>query len=378
MVLLPDPITRDNFPEVWQSVDTRRRTAKKKYITSRFAPFFSNMVFALAIILVGNGLIHDHLEGSYCSFLEDIPFFLKVWDWVARLLIKPHWSLALQIAVPLLVMYLVCFLVCAFFVLLVTAVYHPFKRKLPEGTDKENAEQLLSMAKDARRYSLRTGASGSMLWAFVFTMIQFCVLSLYVMIELETLDKLFVIAIAPFMKLLEPLTRDFTDFQLMNIESALFLPSLFVYSLSLYLGYAFMNYFHALTIRPLYRYHTPYSYVAEVEYYFVFAGEDNEGKTEEEIQAQRTQTAQAKLKEALEMEKLGAYGRAKELLSQAAHAGDAEAMEHYARHWLIGQAKDPGRYWLERCVATGNASEQAQKNLKRMKWRRKIKAAYLK
>ncbi len=372
------PITKENFPEVWQSVDAQRRTAKKKYISASFAPFFSNMVFAILVLLVGNGLIHDHLKGSYSNFLEDIPFFLTVWDKAAGLLIKPEWSIALKIAVPLLVMYLVCFLVCLIFVLLVTAVYHPFRRQLPEGTDKENAELLLSMARDARRYSLRTVSSGSMLWALIFIMIQFCVLALYIMIELKTLDKLMVITIAPIMKLLEPLTKDFSNFQLMNLEGAVFMPSLLLYSLALYLGYAFVNYLHALSTQILYKYRIPYSYVADVEYYYVFADEETEGMTREEIQARRTETAKPKLKEALEMEKLGAYGKARELLSQAAHAGDADAMEHYARHWLISQAKDPGRYWLERCVATGHSSEQAQKNLKRMKWHLKVRAAYLK
>lgn len=372
------PITKENFPEVWQSVDAQRRTAKKKYISASFAPFFSNMVFAILVLLVGNGLIHDHLKGSYSNFLEDIPFFLTVWDKAAGLLIKPEWSIALKIAVPLLVMYLVCFLVCLIFVLLVTAVYHPFRRQLPEGTDKENAELLLSMARDARRYSLRTVSSGSMLWALIFTMIQFCVLALYIMIELKTLDKLMVITIAPIMKLLEPLTKDFSDFQLMNLEGAVFMPSLLLYSLALYLGYAFVNYFHALSTQILYKYRIPYSYVADVEYYYVFADEETEGMTQEEIQARRTETAKDKLKEALDMEKLGAYGRAKELLSQAAHSGDAEAMAHYARHWLIAQAKDPAKYWLQKCVDTGEAGEYAVKTLRRLKWHLRVRAAYLK
>lgn len=372
------PVTKENFPEVWQSVDAQRRTAKKKYISASFAPFFSNMVFAILVLLVGNGLIHDHLKGSYSNFLEDIPFFLTVWDKAAGLLIKPEWSIALKIAVPLLVMYLVCFLVCLIFVLLVTAVYHPFRRQLPEGTDKENAELLLSMARDARRYSLRTVSSGSMLWALIFMMLQFMLIALYWLLALENNDAVFTLIISPVMKLLEPFIADVTMTQRASIEMALFTPCLMLFCLGIYIVYAFLNQVHALSVQFMYKYNVPYSFVADVEYYYTFADEDTTGMTEEEIITRRRESAQTKRTEGLEMEKLGAYGRAKELLSQAAHSGDAEAMAHYARHWLIAQAKDPAKYWLQKCVDTGEVGEYAVKTLRRLKWHLRVRAAYLK
>lgn len=82
--------------------------------------------------------------------------------------------------------------------------------------------------------------------------------------------------------------------------------------------------------------------------------------------------------EALELERIGAYGKAKELLAEAAHSGDPVAMEHYGRHWLISGAKDPGKYWLQKCVDTGEASEYAAKTLKRLKWHLRYQAKYLK
>lgn len=152
-----------------------------------------------------------------------------------------------QAALTALVVYGICFLVCGLFVLIVIAIYHPFKKPLPTGTQTESAEQLLAMARDARRFANRSGDQGNLFWALIFI-----------------------------------------------------------------------------------------------------------------------------------MEKLCAYGKAKELYAQAAHSGNADAMEHYARHWLIMNAKDPARYWLQKCVDTRNASQGAVKNLRRMKWGRKAAPKYIK
>ena len=56
------PITSDNLQENWELVDKERRTAKKKYLTTRVASFFSNMLFSLLAVIVSNGLIHDHFS----------------------------------------------------------------------------------------------------------------------------------------------------------------------------------------------------------------------------------------------------------------------------------------------------------------------------
>lgn len=378
MAHLPNPIVPENFPASWQNVDAQRKIAKKKYVTSRTASFFSNMSFAVLILIVGNGLIHDHLEGGYCAFLEDIPHFLTVWETVKSLILRPDWNIALQIAVPVLLLYGVCFLICGIFVLLVTAVYKPRSQKLPDGNVKENAGRLLAMARDARRYSRKTVANGSMLWALIFMMLQFMLIALYWLLALENNDAVFTLIISPVMKLLEPFIADVTMTQRASIEMALFTPCLMLFCLGIYIVYAFLNQVHALSVQFMYKYNVPYSFVADVEYYYTFADEDTTGMTEEEIITRRRESAQTKRTEGLEMEKLGAYGRAKELLSQAAHSGDAEAMAHYARHWLIAQAKDPAKYWLQKCVDTGEAGEYAVKTLRKLKWHLRVRAAYLK
>lgn len=378
MASLCNPITRDNFSDSWQSVDKKRRTAKKKYVTGKIATFFSNMVFAVLILITGNGLIHDHLEGSYCRFLESIPYFLPLWNKATAVLLKPDWNIALQIAIPLLTVYTVCFAVCGLFVLLTTALYHPFQRKFPESTPKENAGQLLAIARDARKYSRKTEASGSLLWALIFAMVQFAVFALYIVIELKTADAFLTTITAPFMQLIDPYLEGFTELQWYGVQGAVFAPMLMLCSLGIYLFYALLNQIHINSVQFMYKYNVPYSFVVEVEYYYIFADEASEGLTEEEITARRIETAESTRVEALDLERIGAYGKAKELLAIAAHSGDPAAMEHYARHWLIAGAKDPGRYWLQKCVDTGKAGEYAVKTLRRLKWHLRVHASYLK
>lgn len=378
MAKLITPIAADNFAENWTLVDKQRRIAKKKYVTGKVASFFSNMVFAILAVIISNGLICDHLTGSYCRFLKKVPYLLTIWDQIKALILKPDFNLALQIAVPLCCTYAVCFLVCGAFVLIVTALYHPFKRKLPTSTAKENASQMLDMARSARGYSRRTGANGSLFWGLVFMMIQFAIVALYWLIELKDMDTIFNIIIAPVMNLLEPYISGISSFQRMSLEMAIAMPSTMIFIFGIYLTYAFANHLHALSVQFMYKYHIPYSFVADVEYYYTFADEKTEGMTEEEIMAKRKETAEAKRIQALDLERICAYGKAKELLAEAAHGGDSTAMEHYGRHWLIIGARDPGRYWLQKCVDTGEAGEYAIKTLRRLKWHMKVHAKHLK
>lgn len=376
MKKLVTPITAENFEENWNIVDSERRTAKKKYIMTKVASFFSNMVLTVLTLFAVNGLIHDHMSGSYCDFLETIPYLLPTWEKVSGFFLKPDQSWQVQVLLTALVVFAVSFLVCGLFVLIVLAIYHPFKRPLPTLTNKENAEQMLSMARDARRFANRSGDRGNAFWAMIFMIAQFALVALYALIGLGTVDSMMQVFTAPFMKLIAAYVKD--EFMFVNVQSSMFLPAVMLECLGMYLAYALIGTIHALTVNIMYRYKVPYGFVAEAEYHHVFADEETGEMTPEEIQVKRVETAQEWLSKGLEMEKISAYGKAKEFYAQAAHSGNAEAMEHYARHWLVMNAKDPARYWLQKCVATGNASETAVKNLRRLKWRRKVQAKYIK
>lgn len=370
------PISLENLQENWEIVDHHRRTAKKKYITTRVAAFFSNMVLTVMTLFCANGLIHDHFSGSYSRFLGEIPYLIPYWKIFSGYFLKPGQSMLTQFLLTALVVFLLCFLVCGLFTLLVLAIYHPRRITMPDSGAAEKSAQLLTMARDARRYANRSGDRGSAFWALVFILLQFALVSMYVLVEIGTLTGIMELSTGFIMKWLEPYIQN--DFTFGNVQFALFAPAVMLECMALYLGYALIGTIHAFTVQFMYRYKVPYSFVAQVEYFHVFADEEPENLTKEELEAKRAEQAIEIIREAAQMEKLGAYGRAKELYAKAAHSGHPGAMEHYARFWLIANAKDPGRYWLEKCVATGNASLTAIKNLKRLKWHRSVKVTYIK
>jgi len=83
-----------------------------------------------------------------------------------------------------------------------------------------------------------------------------------------------------------------------------------------------------------------------------------------------------KRKQALESEKNGRYADAKALFYQAAQLGDALAMENYARHCLIAGDRSSAIYWMEKCVATGEADATSRELLNAMKEGKHINAHY--
>lgn len=361
---LPKPITKDNFPQCWEIVDTERRTARKKRMISTVAPFFSNQVLLVLVFIAGNGLIHDHVPGDYGDFLEELPFLLPIWQKYSALFLKPGQSWLLQTALTALVIFLICFVVFGFFTLVVTALYHPRRKRLPNGSDKECAEQMLDQARSARVSANQTGNDASALSIFLFFAAVAGILVAYVIMAQLSYEDIVAIFL-PDADLSEP-----DPFGYVRNYLSFVIPA---YVLLITFGFALLQQLHGLTVKPLCEYKIPYSFVAEVEYYATFVEENTEGMTEDDIRKQRAEAADAILKEALYLESIHAYGKAKQLLAQAAYGGNVSAMEHYARHHLLAHLKDPARYWLEKAVASGSASSWAVKTLKRLKWHRKIK-----
>ncbi len=171
----------------------------------------------------------------------------------------------------------------------------------------------------------------------------------------------------PIVALLEPVIP--TGVDIVALKDTLFDFSLVLLMPFTVVVYILLNRVYISCVRFVYRYPVPYSFVAQIEYYSVFAEEDISGLTQEEAAEKRGR--------ALELEGYRAYAKAKELFLEAAHGDDVPAMEHYARHCLIQHEKDPARFWLERCAESGQASEEVQKILKRLKWRRKVQLSYL-
>ncbi len=369
----PTPITSENFSEVWQFTDRIRRKAKKKCTASKAAFFFTDFVFGLLVLVCSTGLMYDHTLGRYHRFLAKVPYLVPIWQKTGALIL-PEQTWEVRAAVFALAVTATCIVLFCVLFLLFSLLYHPFKKKLPTGTPKENAQKLLAMASDARHFFNRSGNSSFLVWSVVFLCACVLIFVLYssTLHSNQTLINFFS---APVMKLLEPRLTDGVDIARMKLD--LFHSLQYAFWPAILILYLVLNSVYILCVRFVYRYPVPYSFVAQIEYYSVFADEDTSGLTPEEAVQRRQEQAAEKREKALELEGYGAYGKAKSLFLEAAHGGDVCAMEHYARHCLIQHIKDPARYWLEQCVATGQASEEAVKMLKRMKWHRRAKVSYL-
>lgn len=375
MEKLNAPITKENFPANWQIVASTFRKTKKKYYISKISSFFGNMMFTLLALLSVNGLLYNLSNSQFPSYLEDIPYLVPIWKQWSSLFISSGQDARTQLLVTAGVVYGCSFVVHAVSALFVTLIYRPALVGLPTGTPKENATRMLAMAKDARHYSKRTRISKTAFWSFLFILCQFILLSLYCVIEIGSADKLLELCTSTIMKGLAPLIT--SQMTYITIQTALFVPSLIIFVLLLFLAFSFAAQLLSMVLRITYYCNVPYSFVVDVEHYYVFADAENDEDIEKAKEALVAQ-ADSICQQAVELELWGAYKKSKDLFAQAAHCGHVEAMEHYARHWLVTNSKDPARYWLQKCVDTGNASSTAVKNLRRLKLRKKIQAKYLK
>lgn len=125
--------------------------------------------------------------------------------------------------------------------------------------------------------------------------------------------------------------------------------------------------------RIFYRFDFPYDLVVQAEAAALIAGD---GLTDLSPEALAEKAAVLR-EEALELEKQNGYHPAKEKLHQAALLDDVSAMEHYARHCLLLHMNDSARYWLNKCAASENASQEALRMRRRMQLRMRHDVEYL-
>lgn len=359
---------QDDLSKAWRQVDSVRRTAKKKYVASQFASFFSNFIFAILTAIAANGLICEAGVGSYSTCLRKIPQLVRLWEQLSGYYRQLCPNLPVLILVTAVIVYAVCFCINGALSLMMLAIYYPRPKRFPEEESQNTTQQLLGMAKASRRYSLRTGSTrGSMIWGLLFMLVQLLLLTFYIMTELGDVGVMIELFTAPAMKLLAPVLK--SEMAYYGAQNAFFGPSIMVFFLAIYLAYAAANSLHMLSVQFITRCKVPYTFVAQAEYLHIFNGQEAETVA---------YNAPYRLAEALEYERLGAYSKAKQLLAEAAHGGNCDAMEHYARHWLVGGAADPAKYWLEKYVTQSDSpSSKAVQDLRRLKWHRRVRAAYL-
>lgn len=344
----PFPVTRENIASCWAYMDALRRKSRLMAAISGIGGFFTNLLFLFALIVAANVLIRLNFEGSYPAFLSVIPGFSKLMELLDLYILNPGDSMQIQALKLIGTVYAAAIVLFMLLALLIRIFYHPLKRQLPDGTYAEQTAALSTAAREARTYSSKTRLSPSMasiLLAIVSVVILFLAYIIYVgdAEKMKALLRIF------------PTQDEYTNCTL--------------YALALYIPFGISSWLLLMLTRWIYRYDFPYHLLAQAEAGAIFALEETEDLPEEELSARRKADAEKLREEALALELDHAYVKAKALLLKAALCGDVPAMEHYARLCLLDHMNDSARYWLERCVESGEASQEAQSMLRRMKWK---------
>lgn len=346
--LSPFPVTRDNINTCWIYMDTLRRKSRLMAAIAGIGGFFSHLALLFALIVAANVLIWLHFEGSYPAFLGVIPGFSTLMELLSMYILDSGDSMQIQALKLMGLVYGAAILIFLLLALVIRLLYHSLKRQLPEGTYSEQTAALATAAREGRTYSCKTRLSPSMV-CIILAIVSVVVLFLAYVAYLGDAEKMIsILSIFP--------TQDpYTNCTL--------------YALALYIPFGIFSWLMLVLTRWIYRYDFPYNLLAQAEAAAIFALDETEDLPEEEIAARRKADAEKLREEALELELEHAYVRAKALLLKAALCGDVPAMEHYARLCLLDHMNDSARYWLERCVESGEGSKAAMSMLKRMKLR---------
>jgi len=354
---IPFPVTPDSFSQCWTFVDQKRRRAKVQSVSARIGGFLVTLFFLLLLIFFGCGLILERFEGSFCVFLDSLDYFRSLWKPFADALIQPQGTLSGDILRLLLCAYGLGWLAFALLTGLITLIYHPRSAPVPHGTYPENTALLASKAQEARDHAYRSRITPSIV-ATVLSIVALCVVFFAYVFYLE--DAAYI------SKLLGTFpTADITTNSLL-------------YVLVLYLITGILTSVLIFLARPIYRFSFSQDHVVQASRAAIYAAEAGADGSLEEAAARCTAGAAALREEALELERSGAYALAKEKLLKAAICADSSAMEHYARHCLIGKLNDSAAYWLNACLSTGEASPAAKKMRLRLRLKLQHNVMYLK
>lgn len=351
----PFPITETNFQECWEYVDKHRRTARKKAAIAKIGRFSINLLFLWMLIFIACGLLYKWGESPFREFWEWL-FLFPYWEAVSSRFLVPGESIFADIGRLASVAYLLSAATFLLLAVVVRLLYHPIKKKLPEGTYAEKTELLAKQAQDARNASNQTRIDTSVVASVLAVFTLFGLLMAYAFYTEDA---------AAITELLG--TFPTKDYQSNSI----------LYVLILYCVCDIVCTPLLLVTLPIYHHEFPYDLVVEAERTAFYAREDLQDLTAEELAEKRAADAVKLREEALELEKQNAYGVAKRMLLQAAICSDVPAMEHYARHCLLSHMKDSAKYWLKKAVASGNASKKAKRMLLRLRLRMRHKEVYL-
>lgn len=339
----PVPVTAENDTDVWYLVDHYRVQARKNRIICLICPWLGGLLFLPLFLLVLLNTLHAYEIQPIAGLIGLLPLAEPILSVTHLLIPRLNEGFILDFFFGLGILCAVTGLILFLLELLISLIYHPKRRLMPEGSPKERSSALLANARETMEIAARIRPGGWLFFLFAFFLAEFAFLALCILCggDPAALFARYLTGSTPLNYLI------------------VFLISTLVY------GAAWGAL--VLLLWCFCRMKLPYSFVADIECYSIYAGEKAGKLTPEEQLANRLSKAEEKRKEALDLEKSGAYPRAATLFLEAAHGGDVPAMEHYARHCLISDSRIPAEYWLRRCVSSGGSSKNARRMLRRLR-----------
>jgi hypothetical protein len=350
------PITPEDFDTCWALTDRLRRKARRMCAIARIGGFWANLLLLFVLLFISVGLICDHARGSFRVFVTSLPLFPDFWEIITGFVLKPGDSLTAQAVKLVLCAYGSSILLFVGIALVITILYHPRRRPIPEGTYAARTELLCKAAQEAWARSFRTKISTSVTSTILVIVAAFVLLFSYTIYMQDPNAITSLLSLFP--------TPDFST-------------NCLIYVLIAYLISNFFSTILLVLTRFIYRYQYPFDFMVQAEAAVLFAREESDGLTPEEVSSRRSERSAAIRDEALELEKEAAYQKAKKMLHEAALLGDIPAMEHYGRHCLLSHLDESARYWLRKALASGEAGRDTAKMLRRLQLRLHHKVSYL-
>lgn len=349
----PVPVTGENESEVWTWVDHWRIQARKNRVVCTACTWLGGLLFLiLSWLVLATTLIHYEIR-PFRTLFSFLPGASTILDPFVTYLPRLNKGFFFDLLFGLILATLVSCLIMVIFEILISLLYHPKKRLIPEGSPKERASALLANGREAMETGVKIRPYGWLVPVVSFFLVEFGLLTACIL-----------------------LVGDPAELFARYLTASTALNYLLVFLLSTGL-FTMLWGTQVVALWVFCRMKLPYSFVAELECYSFFAGEKAGKKTRQEILEERKVKAAKQREDALALERSGAYPKATALLLEAAHGGDVSAMEHYARHCLISDSRIPAEYWLKKCIATGQASKNAKKLLRKLRSGRSTGAAFI-
>lgn len=350
------PVTEENFSQCWDHMDRLRRKARRMCAVAKVGGFFANLYFLFALLLIANGLIFAHFLGSYHRFLDSLPLFPELWEKISSLILRPGDSLAVQALKLLSAAYLSAIALFAVLALVTALLYHPRRKGAPEGSFASRTASLAKAAQEAWSKSYKTRLSTSLASTLLVIIAAFVLFFAYTIHLQDANAAQALLSIFP--------THDFSTNAMIYVLAAYFVCHIFSTVL-------------LLLSRFIYRWQFPYDLMVQAEAAALLAREAPGDLSQENLALWRTERAEVLRTEALALEKEAAYQKARTMLHDAALLGDGPAMEHYARHCILSHLHESARYWLKQAIASGSATGEAVRMLRRLALKLNHRVQYL-